>query len=338
MTTHAAVALGAQSAPGAPGAPGVSTADPAEHPGRSMPGWTAVLAIVAAAGVAGRLLWRAAALPVRLAGHAVLPAPPGHAAPGHAAAGGAGVWGAVALLAALAAFAAGGLARGRPGSVWVLTRHGAYRGTVRRTGLLWISPLLARRRMDVSLRHWRSSPIECTDASGAPLHATVLLVWRVRDTARASFAVADPVRYLRGQVEAAVARTLCRLPADDFRGPGPTLRNAERLGDELTALLAAEMRPVGVEVFAVRPVRLGYAPAVAAAMHRSQLAALDARHRRAVLDDVLAAVTETVRGLTDRGLVQLDDYERKALVKDLTVAFYTSRGPLAEPPRRPGVG
>lgn len=29
--------------------------------------------------------------------------------------------------------------------------------------------------------------------------------------------------------------------------------------------------------------------------------------------------------LTARGLVTLDDYERKALVKDLTVAFYTGR-------------
>ncbi|MFE2428563.1 SPFH domain-containing protein [Streptomyces sp. NPDC059373] len=335
MTTHAAQAQAGYAATQAPAtttSPATTvTSDLTEHPGRPLPGWVAVLTVLAAAGTAGWLLWRTGTLPVRLAGHAALPA-----APDSGRITVTGLWGAVALLAALAAFAAGGLARGRPGSVWVLTRHGAYRGTVRRTGLLWISPLLARRRTDVSLRHWRSSPIEATDASGAPLHATVLLVWRVRDTARASFAVDDHVRYLREQVEAAVCRILSRLPADDFRGPGPTLRDSDHVGDQLTALLAAEMRPVGVEVFSARPVRLDYAPAVAAAMHRSQLAALDARHRRAVLDDVLAAVTETVRGLTDRGLVQLDDYERKALVKDLTVAFYTARGPAAEAPRRPG--
>jgi hypothetical protein len=301
--------------------------DLAERPGRWLRGWTAVLISFAAAGAAGWLLWRMNVLPVRFAGHTLFPMPPGR---GDVTV----LWGAVALLAALTAFAAGGLARGRPGSVWLLTRHGAYRGTVRATGLLWISPVLVRRRMDVSLHHWRSSPIEATDAVGTPLHATVLLVWRVRDTARAAYAVDDPDRYLREQVEAAVARVLSRFPADDFRAAGPTLRDTDRLGDELTALLAAEMHPVGVEVFAVRPVRLDYAPEVAAAMHRSQLAALDARHRRAVLDDVLGAVAETVRGLTDRGMVQLDDYERKALVKDLTVAFYTARGPATVPPRK----
>ena len=38
------------------------------------------------------------------------------------------------------------------------------------------------------------------------------------------------------------------------------------------------------------------------------------------------SVEDTVTRLTMRGLVELDDCERKALVKDLTVAFYTGHG------------
>ncbi|MEU3463299.1 SPFH domain-containing protein [Streptomyces sp. NPDC006733] len=336
MTTHAptadAAALAATAVlpaviPSAATATTVPVCELVERPGRYLPGWTAALTALAAAAAGGWLLWRTGALPERIAGHTVLPGAP---APGDLT----GLWGAVLLLGALAAFAAGGLTRGRPGSVWVLTRHGAYQGSVRETGLLWISPLLGRRRMDVTLRHWRSRAIETVDADGTPLHAGVLIVWRVRDTARAAFAIDDHARYLREQVESAVCRAVSQLPVDDFRGPGPTLRDSERLGDQLTRLLAADMRPVGIEVFSAQPVRLEYAPEVATAMRRAQLTALDARHRRAVLDDVLAAVGETVRGLTDRGLVQLDDYERKALVRDLTVAFYTARGPVAEVPKK----
>ncbi|MEU6347647.1 SPFH domain-containing protein [Streptomyces sp. NPDC046977] len=225
------------------------------------------------------------------------------------------------ILAALAAFAALGLARGRPGAVWVLTRHGAYRGTVRRTGLLWLNPLLPRRRVDITVRHWRGSPVEATDSAGTPVLVTVLLVWRVRDTARACFAVEEHERFLREQTEAAVTRCASRLPADDFRGTGPTLRDVDILAEELTRVLARDLRPAGVEVFSAQPVRVAYAPSVAPAMERARLAALDARHRRAVLDDVLTAVDDTVRGLTERGLVELDDYERRALVRDLTVAY-----------------
>ncbi|WP_431962715.1 SPFH domain-containing protein [Actinacidiphila sp. bgisy160] len=280
----------------------------AERPGRCLPGGLAVLtALAAAGGTAALLLGPAGTSPVVRTV-------------------------AVAVLAALTALTALGLVRGRPGSVWMLTRHGAYHGTVRRTGLLWISPLLARRRVDTSLRHWRSSPIEATDAVGTPLQTTVLVVWRVRDTARAAFTVHDHVRYLREQVEAAVVRCVSRLPADDFHGPGPTLRDADRLADDLTRIVVQDLRPVGVEVFSVQPVRVDYAPAVASAMRRARLAALDARHRRAALDDALTAVGETVRGLLDRGLVDLDDYERKALVRDLTVAYCAARLPEGSAP------
>jgi hypothetical protein len=40
-----------------------------------------------------------------------------------------------------------------------------------------------------------------------------------------------------------------------------------------------------------------------------------------MLTSVVDSVEDTVTRLTVRGLVELDDYERKALVKDLTVAF-----------------
>lgn len=301
------------------------TAGIAERPGRCLPGWAAVLACLTAVGAMVWMLWRIGALPARLLFQAGLPLPAAWS--GNRALAWCSLW----LFASLAVFAVGGLTRGRAGRVWVLTRCGAYQGTVRRTGLLWISPLLIRRPVDVTLRHWRSRPIEAVDAHGIPLQVSVLIVWRVRDTARAVFAVDDHALYLREQVESAVARVFSRLPVDDFDGRGPTLRDSEGLGDRLTTLLADDLRPVGVEVFSAQPVWLEYAPEVATAMRRAQTAALDDKHRKAVLDDVLTSVADTVRGLTERGLVQLDDYERKALVKDLTVAFYTARGPAVEP-------
>lgn len=286
---------------------------PVERPGPCLPGWVAGITSLTAAGAAGWLLWRAGVLPGRVAGHAWLPRSPRR--------GSGGLWSGVLLLAAVAAFAAGGLTRGRPGRVLVLTRRGAYHGTVRRTGLLWISPLLRRRRVDVALRHWRSGPIEAVDGYGTPLRVTVLLVWRVRDTARAVFAVDDHARFLREQVEAAVALAAARHPADDFSAETPTLRDCGALADRLGRWLAAELRAVGIEVFSATPVRVDYAPEVAAVMRRARVAALEAKRRRAVLDDVLCAVGEVVRGISDRGIVRLDEYERKALVRDLTVAF-----------------
>ncbi|WP_043494923.1 SPFH domain-containing protein, partial [Streptomyces viridosporus] len=216
-------------------------------------------------------------------------------------------------------FGFGGLARGRTGQAWVLGLFGRYRGTVRRTGLLWVNPLLLRRRADVRLRHWRSEPVRAADRSGVALRVVVLVVWRVRDTARATLVVEDHETYLRECVEAA----LLRVPV---AAPGAGQGAADVTEDALTRLVAQDTAPVGLEVFAVRPVRVEYAPEVAAAMHRRRIAALDAQHRASMLTSVVDSVEDTVTRLTMRGLVELDDYERKVLVKDLTVAFCAGRG------------
>ncbi|MER5205919.1 SPFH domain-containing protein [Streptomyces sp. NPDC002825] len=300
------------------------TADPAlvERPGPVLPGWVGVLVGALAVAWCAALVWWVGAVPAEAARMLRLPARPYNGIP-------LGQWALLALGVVVALFALGGLGRGRVGYAYVLTLFGDYRGTVRRTGLLWVSPLLLRRRVDVRLRHWRSEPLSAVDAKGTALDVTVLVVWRVRDTVRASLGVDGHEDYLREQVEAAMARVLSQLPADAFHEDAPTLRDAEAVGEALTRMLSAECAPVGVDVFSAQPTRIEYAPEVAAAMRRRRIAAIDAKHRDSVLTSVVDAVDDVVHRLTSRGLVELDDYERKALVKDLTVAFYTGRtGPV----------
>ncbi|MBC9730412.1 SPFH domain-containing protein [Streptomyces sp. TRM68367] len=284
----------------------------AERPARVLPGVVGVIA--GACGAAGCVAasWWAGALPPLAAEALRLPA--------YAGAGlGPAQWAAYAGAGALGLFGFGGLARGRTGRAWVLGLFGRYRGTVRGTGLLWVNPLLLRRRVDVRLRHWRSEPMPAADGSGVALRAVVLVVWRVRDTAWALLGVEDHETYLRECVEAALARVPVEMPGG-AKGP------VDSAADALTRLVAADTAPVGLEVFSVRPVRVEYAAEVAAAMHRRRIAALDAQHRASVLTSVVDSVEDTVTRLTVRGLVELDDYERKALVKDLTVAFCAGRG------------
>ncbi|MET9732978.1 SPFH domain-containing protein [Streptomyces sp. NPDC006458] len=284
----------------------------AERPARVLPGAVGILA--GACGAAGCAVtsWWSGALPPAAVEALGLPS--------SAAAGlGPAQWAAYAGAGALGLFGFGGLARGRTGRAWVLGLFGRYRGTVRRTGLMWVNPLLLRRRVDVRLRHWRSEVLPAADASGVAVRVAVLVVWRVRDTARAVLGVEDHETYLRECVEAALARVSVEMPG----GAGGSVAAT---GEALTRLVVAEAAPVGLEVFSVQPVRVEYAPEVAAAMHRRRIAALDARHRASVLTSVVDSVEDTVTRLTMRGLVELDDYERKALVKDLTVAFCAGRG------------
>ncbi|GAA4822156.1 SPFH domain-containing protein [Streptomyces ziwulingensis] len=284
-----------------------------ERPARVLPGAAGVLAGVCGAAGCAVTSWWAGTVPPLALEALRLPADPG-------AGLGPAQWAAYAGTGALGLFGLGGLARGRTGRAWVLGLFGRYRGTVRRTGLMWVNPLLLRRRVDVRLRHWRSEPMPAADGHGVALRAVTLVVWRVRDTARATLGVEDHETYLRQCVEAALAR----VPVEP---PGTARSAADAAGEALTRLVAADATAVGLEVFSVRPVRVEYAPEVAAAMHRRRIAALDAAQRATLLGSVVNSVEDTVTRLTTRGLVALDDHERKALVKDLTVAFCA--GPAA---------
>ncbi|WP_369150577.1 SPFH domain-containing protein [Streptomyces sp. R17] len=291
-------------------APGV---DPeiTERPARVLPGIAGVLAGVCGAAGCAVTAWWAGVLPPLAAEALGLSVRAGGLGPGP--------WAAFAGAGALGLFGFGGLARGRTGRAWVLELFGRYRGTVRRTGLLWVNPLMLRRRVDVRLRHWRGEPLPAADRGGVALRVAVLVVWRVRDTARATLGVEDHEGYLRACVEAA----LLRVPV---AAPGAGRGAVQATQDALTRLVAADAGPVGVEVCAVRPLRVEYAPEVAAAMHRRRMAALDARHRASVVGSVVDSVEDTVTRLTMRGLLDLDDGERQVLVKDLTVAFCAGRG------------
>ncbi|WP_051709301.1 SPFH domain-containing protein [Streptomyces sp. NRRL S-350] len=232
----------------------------------------------------------------------------------------------------VAVFALAGLLANAGGETRVLTRWGRYRGTVRRTGLVWVNPLLRRRRVDVRLRHWRSEPARVVDRTGTPIVVRLLIVWRVKDTARALLAIEDHEVYLREQVQAVLTRTASMLPCDSNAAPGPALRDGQWFADELTRALAAEAAPAGLEVYSVQPMALDYAPEVAESMRRRRLADLDAGLRTVLVDDAVEAAALAVRRLERATAHELDEAARSALMEQLLVAFVAPAGVAASVP------
>ncbi|MEV6977694.1 SPFH domain-containing protein [Kitasatospora sp. NPDC093806] len=239
---------------------------------------------------------------------------------------------AVTAAGLLIVLALAGLLVNAGGETRVLTRWGRYRGTVRRTGLVWVNPLLRRHRVDVRLRHWRSEPVKVVDRTGTPIVVRLLIVWRVRDTARAVLAIEDHESYLREQVQAVLTRTASTLPCDSNAAPGPALRDGQWFADELTRALAAEVAPAGLEVYSAQPLALDYAPEVAESMRRRRLADLDAGLRTVLVDDAVEAAALAVRRLERATAHELDEAARSALMEQLLVAFVAPAGVAASVP------
>ncbi|MFE6868014.1 SPFH domain-containing protein [Kitasatospora sp. NPDC057692] len=300
-----------------------------EHTAAGLPGWIALLGLLIGTAAVLLVLVRDGAVPY----WDVLPDLRSAAAK---ASGQAEVTGrsvaAVAVAGLLVVLSLAGLLANAGGETRVLTRWGRYRGTVRRTGLVWVNPLLRRRRVDVRLRHWRSEPVKVVDRTGTPIVVRLLIVWRVKDTARATLAIEDHESYLREQVQAVLTRTASTLPCDSNAAPGPALRDGQWFADELTRALAAEVAPAGLEVYSAQPLALDYAPEVAESMRRRRLADLDAGLRTVLVDDAVEAAALAVRRLERATAHELDEAARSALMEQLLVAFVAPAGVAASVP------
>ena len=78
------------------------------------------------------------------------------------------------------------------------------RGTDRNEGLRWANPFLSRTKVSTRARNFNSEKLKVNDLRGNPIEIAAAIVWRVSDTARASFDVENFESYVLTQAEAAV--------------------------------------------------------------------------------------------------------------------------------------
>lgn len=203
----------------------------------------------------------------------------------------------VVVLAALVV--AVGLYTLQPNQSAVLTLFGDYRGTDRTTGLRWANPLYRTRKVSLRVRNFTTETSKVNDANGNPIQIAAVVVWRVVDTAKASFGVDDFVDYVRIQSEAAVRHLARSYPYDSFEDePGITLiDDVETVNASLHAELQERVAAAGVDVIEARLTDLSYAPEIAEVMLRRQQAAAVVAARKKIVEGAVTMVREAIAEL-----------------------------------------
>jgi len=114
----------------------------------------------------------------------------------------------------------------QPNEARVSILFGAYRGTVRKSGFHWTNPLNTKQRISLRARNFNGEILKVNDKRGNPIEIAAVVVWRVQDTAQASFDVQDYVAYVKIQSESAVRHLANRFCYDHGDENEPTLRSS----------------------------------------------------------------------------------------------------------------
>jgi hypothetical protein len=231
------------------------------------------------------------------------------------------------LLGILEVFLMGGLFVVAPNQARVLQLFGAYVGTAKQPGLRWANPFYTKKAISQRVRSFESAHLKVNDKEGNPIEIGAVIVWKVVDTAEATFEVDDYEAFVRVQSESALRNAATSYPYDSHDEAnvislrGTTAAVADHLKEEMQQRL----HKAGVEIVETRISHLAYAPEIAAAMLQRQQAGAIIAARQRIVEGAVGMVEMALTALAHKGIVTLDEERKAAMVSNLLVVLCGER-------------
>src|SRR5690606_12499667 len=139
------------------------------------------------------------------------------------------------------------------------------------------------------------------------IELAAVVVWRVEDTAQATFEVDDYVEFVSTQTEAAVRHIAIEDPYDAHDDDGLSPRGrAGAVPGQRAGGLHARVEAAGRQITESRFTHLAYAPEIAAAMLQRQQAGAVVAARQLIVEGAVGMVETALARIAEQDIVELD--------------------------------
>ncbi len=214
----------------------------------------------------------------------------------------------------------------QPNEGMAILLFGDYRGTDRKTGLRWVLPWYSRKKISLRVRNLTSDKLKVNDKRGNPIEIAANVVWRVKDSAQALFDVDDYQAFVNIQVDTGLRDLASHYAYDHGEEHELTLRaDAEEVAAKLREELVGRVKVAGIVIDEARLAHLAYAPEIASAMLKRQQAEAVLSARRLIVKGAVGMVESALTDLGERGVVELDEDRKAAMVSNLLVVLCADR-------------
>lgn len=213
-----------------------------------------------------------------------------------------------------------------PNESRVLTFFGRYTGSVKTSGLRWVNPFTSKKEVSLRVRNFESAKLKVNDIDGNPIEIGAIIVWRVVDTAQATFDVESFGTFVQVQAEAAIRNLAMHHPYDTHEEGKVSLRgDSEKIAELLAKEVTEKIKAAGCEVVDARIAHLAYSPEIAQAMLQRQQAGAIIAARQRIVEGAVSMVEMALEQLSKRGIVELDTERKAAMVSNLLVVLCGER-------------
>lgn len=211
-----------------------------------------------------------------------------------------------------------------PNEAKVLTLFGKYVGTVKKDGFFWVNPFTSKKKVSLKAFNLNGQQLKVNDSIGNPIEIAAVIVWQIKDTAAAVFAVENYIQYVNIQSEAAVRHLANTFPYDNLEDETATITlrgGADQVSQMLEKELNERLDRAGIEVLEARISHLAYAPEIAHSMLQVQQASAIIAARKLIVEGAVGMVEMALNKLSEKNIVELDEEKKAAMVSNLLVVL-----------------
>lgn len=232
------------------------------------------------------------------------------------------------LLVAAYGFIAPGFIAIEPNSARVLTLFGAYHGTVNVSGFFFVNPFYTKKNVSLRAVTLDVPQIKVNDKQGNPIMIGAVVMYRVKDTFKAAFAVENYPDFVKIQSETAVRKLAGMYSYDNLEDEAAaiTLRSSfEEVNHQLALEIADRLQIAGIEIIEARINNLSYATEIAQAMLQRQQATAIVSARSKIVEGAVGMVEMALEMLSHKKIIELDEDKKAAMVSNLLVVLCGDR-------------
>lgn len=233
----------------------------------------------------------------------------------------------------------------RPNEALVLTLFGKYTGTLKKEGIFFVNPFsIAVNPASAQKIASGKNPQEATvpvgkklslkamtldnkkqkinDCDGNPIEISIVVIWKIANTAKAVFNVDNYEEYVSIQADSALRDVAGAYPYDGDGENVKSLRGSSaEIAGHLRDMLQSRVDDAGIEVIEARITHLAYAPEIAAAMLQRQQAAAIIEARQKIVYGAVGMVEMALERLSENHVCELDEERKAQMVSNLLVVL-----------------
>ncbi|WP_026565142.1 SPFH domain-containing protein [Bacillus sp. UNC41MFS5] len=217
----------------------------------------------------------------------------------------------------------------QPNEAKVLTFFGTYLGVIRDQGLWATIPFTFKRSVSLRVTNFNSERLKVNDLEGNPIEIAAVVVYKVRDAAKALYDVENYNKFIQIQSETGLRHIASRYAYDSFdhaENPLTLRQNSDEVADVLMYDLQKRLDVAGVDVIEARIMHLAYSSEIASAMLQRQQAQAVLSARKVIVDGAVGLVKAAIDQLAEQEIVELDEEKKAQMVNNLMVAIVSEKG------------